>query len=353
MEQLFSGFAPHREAARAVGPRFQAALHVLANSQIFILHFIADVHRFNVVRTLGLAHIAEIEIEDYGAMISINWNDIVRVHISLVAIDHHVRILPEIPRTIALASGSCSGIVVGGDHGTGLKTVTVFIFDGVLLVIENGTQTLVQVGYVISAVEIVIDIHLPIAMNIVRSAIEIMQFADAEGRDALHQAAQKFLQGRGIGIKVHEDKAFPGLNANWKQPVLSTIKIQNAFEFRHAFQRSIQPIFPTVVRTLQDLCMAAGLSNNRGGVVPADVVEGAQSSLGAANDYDRLSRKPGADEVPWHPQLIGAGNQLPCLAEHVQPLQFSDARINVPGRGNSGSLWQRGSIVIDGENLLN
>ena len=44
VEQLFSGFAAHRESAGAVGTRFQAALNVLADAKIFILHAIADVY---------------------------------------------------------------------------------------------------------------------------------------------------------------------------------------------------------------------------------------------------------------------------------------------------------------------
>ena len=34
-------------------------------------------------------------------------------------------------------------------------------------------------------------------------------------------------------------------------------------------------------------------------------------------------------------------------------VQFRDAWIDIPGRGDSGSLGQRGPVVIGGENLLN
>ena len=51
--------------------------------------------------------------------------------------------LPEIPGAVALARGSGGGILGGGDHGAGLQAVTVFVLDGVLLVIEDRIQTLV------------------------------------------------------------------------------------------------------------------------------------------------------------------------------------------------------------------
>ena len=44
MEQVFSGFAAHREASGAVGAGFETALHVFADAEIFFLHAITDVH---------------------------------------------------------------------------------------------------------------------------------------------------------------------------------------------------------------------------------------------------------------------------------------------------------------------
>ena len=50
--------------------------------------------------------------------------------------------------------------------------------------------------------------------------------------------------------------------------------------------------------------------------------------------------------------LIGARNELPRLAEHVQALKFRDARIDIPGGGDGRSLRQRGAVVVTGEYLL-
>ena len=111
-------------------------------------------------------------------MIGIDRDDIVRVHVSRVAVDHEIGILPEIPGAVAFAGGTCRGVFIRGNHRTGLQTVTIFVFDGVLLVIENGIQSLVQMRHVIAAVEIVVDEDLPIAMNVIGSAVEEVQLAD-------------------------------------------------------------------------------------------------------------------------------------------------------------------------------
>ena len=113
-------------------------MHIFANPEIFVLHPVADVYRFIVVVTPRLAHVAEIEIENHAAVIGVYRDDIVGIHVSLVAIDHQVRILPEIPGTIAFPRRSRGGIFVGSHHRAGLQAKTIFVFDGVLLVIEHG-----------------------------------------------------------------------------------------------------------------------------------------------------------------------------------------------------------------------
>src|SRR3954471_18689801 len=102
MEQLLTRLAADRKPSSTVGARFQATLYVFADPEILVLHAVADVHRFGIVRTPGLAHVTEIKLEDDGAVIGINRDDIVGVHVSLVAVDHEIGILPEIPRAIAL-----------------------------------------------------------------------------------------------------------------------------------------------------------------------------------------------------------------------------------------------------------
>ena len=119
-------------------------------------------------------------------MIGVHGDHIVRIHVSLVAIDHQIRILPEIPGAIAFARRTGGGIFVGGNHRARLQAVTIFVFDGVLLIVEHGAQPLVQVGDMVSAIKIIIDVHLPVALNVVGSAIEIVELADAKRRDAFH-----------------------------------------------------------------------------------------------------------------------------------------------------------------------
>src|SRR5579863_3408306 len=130
-------------------------------------------------------------------------------------------------------------------------------------------------GYVVSTVKIVVDEDFPVAIDVVGSAIEVVQFADAERRDAFDKAAKKIREGRGVIVEVDEDKALPGFDSNWNEAVLSAIKIFDPFEFRHPLQRTVEAIIPAMVRTMQERRLAARLSHYSSGVVAANVIESA------------------------------------------------------------------------------
>ena len=116
-----------------------------------------------------------------------------------------------------------------------MQTIPILVLDGVLLVVEDRVQSFVKMGNVISAVEDVIDEDFPIAMDVVGTAIEVMQFADAKWRDTLHNAPEEFVQRSSVRIEVDEDEALPGFDANRKQAVLGALEVLHAFKFRHTF----------------------------------------------------------------------------------------------------------------------
>ena len=137
MKELFAGFATGGESARSIGAGLQATLHGFADAEVFVLYTIAYGYALLVIDTSGLAHVTEIEIEDYAAVIDIDWDYEIGIQVALVAIEHEVGMEPEIPGAVALARVAGSSIFVGADHGTGLQAIAVFVFDGVLLVIEH------------------------------------------------------------------------------------------------------------------------------------------------------------------------------------------------------------------------
>jgi len=72
MEEVLAGLAANGQAAGAIGTGFQAALHRLADAQVFILDASTDGDALLVVLAAGVAHVGEIEVEDDAAVIDID-----------------------------------------------------------------------------------------------------------------------------------------------------------------------------------------------------------------------------------------------------------------------------------------
>ena len=267
-------------------------------------------------------------------MIHIDGDDQICIHVAGVTIDHQVGMLPKVPGAIAFADGASGGILFRNDHRTGLQTIAVFVLDGVLLVIEHRVQSLVQVGNVIATVEIVIHEHFPVAGNVVGAPIKVVQFRDAQWRNAPNETAEKFCKRRGVTIQVNEDETFPSLHANGNKAILRSIEILYAFEFGHAFQRAIEAVVPSMIGTVEKRGVATRLRYDCGGVVAAHIVKGPQDTVSATNHHNGLAGDRCGNELAGSLNLIGARNQLPCLAENVQPLELGNAGIDIPGRRN-------------------
>src|SRR5271168_3141770 len=82
MKQLFTRLAPHRQPAGSIGTRLQAALHRLADAQIFVLHTVSHRYTLLVISSRRLAYVAEVEIENYTAMVDVYWNYQIRIQIT-------------------------------------------------------------------------------------------------------------------------------------------------------------------------------------------------------------------------------------------------------------------------------
>jgi hypothetical protein len=100
-------------------------------------------------------------------------------------------------------------------------------------------------------------------------------------------------------VEIDEDEALPGFDSNGNEAVLRAIEILDTFELGHAFQRTIKAVVPAVIRTMQEGSLTARLSHDGSGVMTANIVEGSQNAVVAADHYDGLTRDGSGDELPW------------------------------------------------------
>ena len=111
-------------------------------------------------------------------------------------------------------------------------------------------------------------------------------------------------------VEIDEDEALPGFDSNGNKSVLRAIEILDAFELGHAFEGTIEAIVPAVIGTMQKRSLAAGFGHDGGGVMAADIVESAQSTVAAADDDDRLTGNDGSSRTGRAFSLVRCGRRV-------------------------------------------
>src|SRR5579875_3667769 len=137
---------------------------------------------------------------------------------------------------------------------------------------------------VIAAIEIVIHIYFPVAIEIVDAALEKMEIAQLERLYTSGQPTQKIAQRFREIVEVHENKIFPRIHARRHQAILRAIKAADAVKIGRAFQRTVCTVGPAVIRAAKIGDASGRFGGYRGGVMAADVVKGAQRVIGVAYD---------------------------------------------------------------------
>ena len=170
-------------AVRAAPPRRCQRLHRCTRSPTAMLCRLYSRSRF--------ADIGEIEIEDHCAAIHAIGEHQVRVHVAWYRLIMKFGYCQKYHARSPVARGGGRRIFDRGHHRARLQAVAIVVLDGVLPIIEHAVQGFVQVRHVVSAVEVVVDEHLPVALQAVRTSLEKMQRCQVQRRHARGQPAEK------------------------------------------------------------------------------------------------------------------------------------------------------------------
>ena len=344
---MLARLAADREASGHVGAGVEAALYGIANGHVFVLNFFADGDALAIVQVGGMADIGEIVVKDYGAFVDGERDDEIGIHHAIVGVDHEVGIEPEIEGATLTGGGDTGGGIGTGGERAGLQAGALEIFDCVLGVRDDAAQAFVGVGDVIAAVEIVVDVDFPVAIEGVDAAIEVLELLrELQRGDEFRDGAEEFAKRGGLGIEIDEDEIFPGVDANGDEAILRAVEIANTVELEHAFEGAVDAVGPAVIGTAKLRGAAVGFRDDGGRVMAADVVEGAELRVLAADDDDGLSGDVGGEEGAVFMNLIEAASNLPAFCEHRRELQFVYAHIAIPGRGNCRGFLERIGGVI-------
>src|SRR5271166_6149326 len=103
----------------------------------------------------------------------------------------------------------------------------------------------------IAAVEIVIDIDLPVTLQGISLAREEMDVSQSERRDACGKIAEECLERGSVLVQRDEDEVFPDGDAERNEAVLGAVEVADAGELGHAYEGAIEAIGPAVIGTAQ------------------------------------------------------------------------------------------------------
>ena len=140
----------------------------------------------------------------------------------------------------------------------------------------------------------------------------------------------------------------------WLKPGRPLRPHPHAIKLRHALERAVQPVIPSVIGTMQNRRLAARLGHHRRRMMPAHVVKRSQHAIAAPHSDDGLARNGCGHKLSRLCHLRSPAQHLPRLRKNRLPLQFGNALIHIPRRRNRRSFRQRRIRPIAGaiRNLL-
>jgi hypothetical protein len=347
MEEVFAGFATDGEASGDVGAGAEAALDGIADGHVFVLNLFTDGYALTIVRGGGLGYVGEVVVEDHGAFVDRERDDEIGVHHAFVGVDHEIGIEPEIEGAALARGGDAGGGTGIGGERAGLQASALEIFDGVLGVFDDAAQAFVGVGDVVAAVEIVVDVNFPVAIEGVDAAIEVLELlGELQRSDEFRNGGEEFAKRGGLGIEIDEDEIFPGVDGDGDEAILRAIEVADAVELDHAFEGAVDTVGPAVIGAAKLPGAAVGFGDDGGSVMAANIVEGAELRVVAADDDDGLAGDVSCKERTVFTNLIEAAGGLPAFSEDGRELQFVNAWVAIPRRGNGRGLLQRIAGIV-------
>src|SRR5580704_5023655 len=167
----------------------------------------------------------------------------------------------------------------------------------ILRVIDFAHEPGMRDGDVV-ALEIVVNVHLPIAIDDVVAALDGLQALELEAARLFGNFAEICGERLGVGIEIDEDKLFPGFETQRKHAHGAAVEEFHTFNVRCADQSPVKRVRPPVIATTENILAAAAL-RDRPGAMATDVAERAQRALFVADNDDWFADNIRCEESLW------------------------------------------------------
>src|SRR5690349_17773549 len=171
------------------------------------------------------------------------------------------------------------------------------------------------------ALEIVVDVNLPIAVDHVVAALGEFQTFELEAAHLLGNLSQAGGERLGVEIEIHKDKLAPGFAAQRHHAHGAAVEEFDAIDVRRANQAAVERVGPAMILAAQNV-FAAAAERDGPGAMTADIAEGAQLALLVAHDDHWLAddicrektlriRNSALDPIYFAASLMESTDELP------------------------------------------
>ena len=139
--------------------------------------------------------------------------------------------------------------------------------------------------------EVVVDVDLPIAGELVLFAHDVAHRCTAKSRDAAGDVSEHILERRCGAVEIHEDERPPRRNGDGAKAHVGGRESFDAFHLRRAKQLALEAVGPSVVLALKRLSLATAV-RDRARAVKTYVVKPTQRCLHLAGRRSNRFRFP-------------------------------------------------------------
>ena len=206
--------------------------------------------------------------------------------------------------------------------------------------------------HVVAAVEVVVDEHLPVAVDGIVPARVKRQLVHAVRRQLVGEITQRLFERSRRFIEIDPGPVLPGLHPHRRQAMIQFVESGRVVHARRPLQRTVEPVGPAVVRALQVLEARAEratfVPHHARGVMAADIVKAADAVF-AAHQHQRLVAELPGDELAHLGQFVEAGHGNPVAVKDGAALFLVMIGVGVPVAGQrleqTGATARVGGVV--------
>ena len=168
--------------------------------------------------------------------------------------------------------------------------------------------------------EVVVDVHLPVAFDVPRVAPHELHRAKIDGSDALGDARIDAIEVRHVVSERDEDQTLPLTHLEARQPDVADPEIHCFLHFGRRDQLAFLVVQPAVVLAAQVAEALAAAEHERPRAMATDIRKRTENAVCRAQQHDRSTRDIHQQVIARLGQFGTVGNHLPGGSE--DPLTF-------------------------------